>query len=80
MLSDMHPVYDMVENKNVEEGLNDFTEKNNIDLLITIPKKRHFLEKILETSTTRKLIYHTMVAMMCIKIKKEEKVAKTLHS
>jgi len=80
MLSDMHPVYDMVQNKDVEEGLNDFTEKNNIDLLITVPKKRHFLEKILEPSTTRKLIYHTMVPLMCIKMKKEEKVAKTQHS
>ena len=61
MLSDLHPTYDMVENKDVEEGLNDFVEKNNIDLLITVPRKRHFLEKILETSTTRKLIYHSMI-------------------
>lgn len=79
MLSDMHPVYDMVDNKDVEEGLNDFAEKNNIDLLITVPKKRHFLEKILEPSTTRKLIYHTMIPLMCIKMK-EESVSKTQHS
>jgi hypothetical protein len=80
MLSDMHPVYDMVENKDVEAGLNDFTEKNNIDLLITVPKKRHFFEKIIESSTTRKLIYHTMIPMMCVMVKKEEHVAKTQHS
>ncbi len=80
MLSDLHPIYDMVENKDVEEGLNDFAEKNDIDLLITVPRKRHFLEKIPETSTTRKLIYHTMIPLMCIKIKKEELVSKTLHS
>ena len=79
MLSDLHPIYDMVENKDVEEGLNDFAEKNNIDLLITVPRKRHFLEKILETSTTRKLIYHTTIPLMCIKMNHEELVSKTLH-
>ena len=80
MLSDLHPIYDMVENKDVEEGLNDFAEKNDIDLLITVPRKRHFLEKILETSITRKLIYHTMIPLMCIKIKHEELISKSLHS
>ena len=80
MLADMHPVYDMVENKDVEQGLNDFTERNNVDLLITVPKKRHFFEKILEQSTTRKLIYHTMIPLLCIKMKKEVATTKTQHS
>ncbi len=80
LLSGMNPVYDFIENKDVEEGLQEFAEKNNLDLLITLPKKQHFLEKILEKSITRDLIYHTNLPLMCIHQKKEELMAKTQHS
>jgi len=80
LLTGMNPVYDFIENKDVEEGLQEFAEKNNLDLLITLPKKQHFLEKILEKSVTRDLIYHTNLPLMCIHQKKEEFMAKTQHS
>lgn len=80
LLTGMNPVYDFIENKDVEDGLQEFAEKNNLDLLITLPKKQHFLEKILEKSITRDLIYHTNLPLMCIHQKKEELMAKTQHS
>ena len=80
LLTGMNPVYDFIENKDVEDGLQEFAEKNNLDLLITLPKKQHFLEKILEKSVTRDLIYHTNLPLMCIHQKKEEFMAKTQHS
>lgn len=80
MLSGLNPVYDFIENKDIEEGLSEFAEKNNIDLLITLPKKHQILEKILEKSHTRELIYHTNVPLMCVHQRKEEPVAKTQHS
>lgn len=80
MLSGLNPVYDFIENKDIEEGLSEFAEKNNIDLLITLPKKHQILEKILEKSHTRELIYHTNVPLMCVHQSKEEPVAKTQHS
>ena len=80
LLSGMNPVYDFIENKDVEDGLQEFAEKNNLDLLITLPKKQHFLEKILEKSVTRDLIYHTNLPLMCIHQKQEELMTKTQHS
>lgn len=81
LLAGMNPVYDFIENKNIDEGLNDFAEKNNLDLLITIPKKHSILERFFEKSTTRVLIHETHIPMMCIHHKiKEPEMAKTQHS
>ena len=80
LLTGMNPVYDFIENKDVEDGIQEFAEKNNLDLLITLPKKQHFLEKILEKSVTRDLIYHTNLPLMCIHQKQEELMTKTQHS
>ncbi len=66
LLSGMNPTYDFIENKNVNEGINDFAEKNNIDLLITLPQKHNFLESLCEKSVTRELLHHTHIPVMCI--------------
>lgn len=79
MLTGLNPVYNFIENKDIDEGLNEFAAKNNIDLLITLPKKHHLLEKILEKSHTRKLVYHTTVPLMCIHQKVSESTTKSLH-
>ncbi len=75
LLSGMNPVYDFIEHESVEQGISEFAEKNNIDLLITLPKKHSALEQLFETSTTRKLIHHTNIPMMCIHHEVHEKVS-----
>ncbi|MFM2196429.1 MAG: hypothetical protein RL092_2029 [Bacteroidota bacterium] len=81
LLAGMNPMYDFIENKNIDEGLNDFAEKNNLDLLITLPKKHSMLERFFEKSTTRELIHETHIPIMCIHRKvKEPEMAKTQHS
>lgn len=81
LLAGMNPMYDFIENKNIDEGLNDFAEKNNLDLLITLPKKHSMLERFFEKSTTRELIHETHIPIMCIHSNvKEPEMAKTQHS
>jgi nucleotide-binding universal stress UspA family protein len=70
LLTGMNPTYDFIENKDVNEGINDFAEKNNLDLIVTLPQKRSFLESLFEKSLTRELLHHTHIAVMCIR--KEE--------
>ncbi|HRE37341.1 MAG TPA: universal stress protein, partial [Chitinophagaceae bacterium] len=43
MLEEVNPLYDFIEHRDIEDGLNEFAEKNNLDLLITIPKKHKLL-------------------------------------
>ncbi|MEY3059006.1 MAG: hypothetical protein RL000_358 [Bacteroidota bacterium] len=72
LLTGMNPTYDFIENKDVNEGINDFAEKNNIDLIVTLPQKHSFLESLFEKSLTRELLHHTHIPVMCIKNDKVE--------
>ena len=75
MLSGLNPTYDFIENKDIDEGINDFATKNNLDLIITLPKKHKFVETLFEKSFTRELIHHTSIPLMCIKKAVPEPVA-----
>lgn len=66
LLSGMNPIYDFIENKDVNDGINDFAERNNIDLIISLPQKHSFLESLFEESVTRELLHHTHIPVMCI--------------
>ena len=66
MLQEMNPVYDFIRHKDIEDGINDFAQKNNIDLLIAIPKKHKLLEGIFKPSSTKQLVIHSQIPVMCI--------------
>lgn len=66
LLAGMSPLYDFIENKDIDEGLSDFAEKNDLDLVITLPKKHSMLERFFEKSTTRELIHESHIPIMCI--------------
>jgi nucleotide-binding universal stress UspA family protein len=66
MLEDINPKYHFIENKNVEEGINEFAEKNNLDLIISIPKKHKLLEGIFKPSSTKQLLFQSHIPVMCV--------------
>ncbi len=66
LLEEVNPVYDFIEHKDIEDGLNEFAEKNNIDLLITIPKKHKLLDGLFKPSSTKQLVVQSHVPVMCI--------------
>ncbi|HVM86908.1 MAG TPA: universal stress protein [Puia sp.] len=66
MLSGLKPQYDFIEGDDVEEEINRFAEKNKLDLLIVIPKKRHFVDKIFQHSHSKRLVLHTHVPVMAV--------------
>lgn len=65
-LSELEPKYDFIEDEDIETGINDFAEKNNLDLIITIPKKHKLLEGIFKPSSTKQLIFESHVPVMCV--------------
>jgi len=66
MLEDVKPLYHFIQHKDIEDGINEFAEKNNIDLLIAIPKKHKLLESIFKPSSTKKLVIQSHIPVMCI--------------
>lgn len=66
LFEELHPVYDFIESEDIEQGINNFTEKNNLDLVITIPKKHTLLDNLFRKSATKQLIFHSHVPVMCV--------------
>jgi nucleotide-binding universal stress UspA family protein len=65
MLEDAGPVYEFIKNDDVEEGINEFAETNNLDLVIMIPRKHNLLDGIFKKHHTKKLVFHSHIPVMC---------------
>lgn len=66
MLEKVQPSYHFIEHKDIEDGINEFAETNNLDLIITIPKKHKLLEGLFRASSTKQLIFQSHVPVMCV--------------
>jgi nucleotide-binding universal stress UspA family protein len=66
LFEELNPVYHFIESPVVEEGINVFATSNQLDLLITIPKKHKLLEGLFKKSETKQLIAHSGIPVMCV--------------
>lgn len=66
-LVDFAPVFHKVVNDDIARGLNEFVEKNNIDMLALIYHDHGFLNRIFGKSTSRALTYHTKIPLLVLK-------------
>jgi len=66
LLQPVAPNCHFITNENIDEGIIDFTEKNNIDLLILLPKQYNLLDKLLHKSITKQMILHSHVPVMAL--------------
>jgi len=63
---ELKPQYHYIEHQDIEDGINEFTEANNLDLVITIPKKHKLLEGLFKKSSTKQLVFESHVPVMCL--------------
>ncbi|MBI2730378.1 MAG: universal stress protein [Sphingobacteriales bacterium] len=66
LLFKLKPHYQFLEGKDMPETIDDYARKNNLDLLITIPKKHNFFERFFKGTHTNKLVYHTHIPLLCV--------------
>lgn len=66
VLEEVHPEYHFITHKDIEDGINEFAEKNNLDLVIAIPKKHKLLQGLFKKSSTRQLVFESHVPVMCV--------------
>lgn len=66
MLMSLKPEYHFITNENADEGIISFVEENNFDLLITLPKRRGVIEKLMHRSFSKQLILHSQVPVFAI--------------
>lgn len=63
---ELNPQYHYIEHQDIEDGINEFTETNNLDIVITIPKKHKLLENLLKKRSTKQLVFESHVPVMCL--------------
>jgi len=66
LLEDLNPSYHFINHVDIEDGINEFVDENNIDLLIAIPKKHKLLDGLLKQSSTKQLVTQAHVPVMCV--------------
>ena len=66
MLTGLHPKYHFIKEANVEEALSNYAEKNNLDLLIIIPKTHNLISKIFQHRHSKQLVLHTHVPVLAL--------------
>jgi nucleotide-binding universal stress UspA family protein len=66
LFSDYNPQFHFVNNHDFVTAINDFVGANNIDMIITIPRKHGFFEGLFKESHSKKLAFHSNVAMMYV--------------
>ncbi|TSA58964.1 MAG: hypothetical protein D4R41_03385 [Sediminibacterium sp.] len=64
LLKEFSPTYHFIENESFTAGINSFSEKNKIDLIITMPKKHGFFDSLFKKSHTKKLAFHSHLPLM----------------
>jgi nucleotide-binding universal stress UspA family protein len=67
MLTELKPTYSYIENKNTIEGIINYVNQNEIDLLVVFPKKHSWFEQIFEKSKTRQLIQASIKPILCLR-------------
>lgn len=65
-LEDVHPEYHFITHKDIEDGINEFAETHELDIVIAIPKKHKLLEGLFRKSSTRQLVFESHVPVMCL--------------
>ena len=66
LLGDLKPEFHFIQYNDVEDGINDFAIRNELDLVITIPKKHSLVERIFRETSSKQLIQHSNVPIACI--------------
>ena len=56
----------LVENENFVDGLNRCLETNNADILVVIPHRHHFLERMMNQTLTQKVLKNLSVPMLAL--------------
>lgn len=66
MLDPLHPFYHFITSGGVDEGIVNFADENQLDLLVVLPKRHGLIDKLTNKSHTRQLVLHSHVPVMAL--------------
>lgn len=66
MFSDTPHAFHFLEQADVQDAIQDFIQKENMDLLILLPKKYSWFESLFHKSQSKEMAYHSHVPMLTL--------------
>ena len=66
MLNPLKPDYHFITSENTDEGIMNFAEENDIDLLVVLPKRHGLLHKLIHKSHTKQMVLYSHVPVMAL--------------
>ncbi len=66
LLQEFNPEYHFAKNSEYVLGINEFAESNGVSMIISVPKKKSFFEKLFIRSSTKKLAFHTHLPLLVV--------------
>lgn len=58
--------FDFIENEDIVEGINEFVDEHNVDLIAMIPRKHTFFENIFQERNTKRMAFHTHIPLLAL--------------
>jgi nucleotide-binding universal stress UspA family protein len=66
IFNDVHPEFHFIHHDNIEKGLNEFMLKNDVDLLLIVPKSHSFADSLLHKTHLKDFILNAQVPLVSI--------------
>ena len=66
LLQEFQPEYFFTKNKEYVDGVNEFADTHNVSMIISVPKRHTFFEKLFIRSSTKKLAFHSHVPLLVV--------------
>jgi nucleotide-binding universal stress UspA family protein len=66
MLKALKPKYHFITTEDRDQGILDYAEKNQIDLLVVLPKRHSLMDNLIRRSHTRQFVLHSHVPVMAL--------------
>lgn len=60
----LNPQYHLISGRDIDESIIGFVENNDIDLLITLPRRRGLLKQLMHRSVSKRIILHSHIPVM----------------
>lgn len=67
LLDHLHPEYHYIEDDEVVEGITEFVEDEDAQLVISVPKSYGFFDSLFRRSVTKKLAYDTEIPLLVLR-------------
>jgi len=66
MIGEANPTYNYIDSEDIDEGIQNFIEQNNIDWLVVTPHKHGFIEGLFHKSRTKSIARHTHIPILAL--------------